>query len=125
DVRGSLTNKADVEELRFVWPHLRDMLAWCRCIVAPKGIEIVPVVPPVNSVRAYREASHRLFMSATLADDAVLVRELGCAADAALHPVVPAAGTFGERLVLVPSLIEKSLNLEWVQKFCSKARAKW
>jgi hypothetical protein len=125
DVRTTLTGRADSDELRFVWPHLRDILDWCRCIVAPNGIEIVSVVPPVNRVRAYREAAHRLFMSATLADDAVLVRELGCAPEAALQPLVPAAGTFGERLVLVPSLIDKSLNLEWVQKFCSRARTKW
>src|SRR6266851_114290 len=78
DIRAALTDKAHTDELKFVWPHLRDILGWCRCIVAPNGIEIVPSVPPVNTVRPYREAAHRLFMSATLADDAVLVRELGC-----------------------------------------------
>jgi len=125
DIRAVLNEKAHADELKFVWPHLRDVLDWCRCIVAPAGIELVPSVPPVNTVRPYREAAHRLFMSATLADDAVLVRELGCSPDAALQPVAPAPGTFGERLVLVPSLVDKSLNLDWVQKFCVKARAKW
>lgn len=111
--------------LKFAYPFLRDILRWCRCIVDATGIEIVPPVPPVRAVRAYRESSHRMFMSATLADDSVLVRELGCDPAAALKPIAPAPGSFGERLVLVPSLIDASLDLDWVRRYCAVVSKKW
>ena len=39
--------------------------------MAAEGIDIVPNVMPTQLVRAYDTAGHRLFMSGTLADDAV------------------------------------------------------
>ena len=71
-----LDSYSEDKTLIFVWPFLRDILRWCRCVVSGAGIEIVPDVLPVNKSLAYSEAKHRLFMSATLADDSVLVREL-------------------------------------------------
>jgi replicative superfamily II helicase len=125
EVRKYLADRADDDKkLMFVWPHLKDVLDWCRCIVSPLGIEIVPSVPPVDRVRAFRETDHRLFMSATLADDSVLVRELGCSVESALRPIAPAGASFGQRLVLVPSLIDRSLDLKWVRAYCAKASKK-
>ena len=111
--------------LMFAWPYFQEILRWCRCIVDSTGIEIVPPVPPVRAVRAYREATHRMFMSATLADDSVLVRELGCDHDAALNPIAPSPGSFGERLVLVPSLIDANLDLKWVRDYCANISKQW
>lgn len=113
------------DSLKFAWPYFQEILRWCRCIVDSTGIEIVPPVPPVRTVRAYREATHRMFMSATLADDSVLVRELGCDHEAALNPIAPAPGSFGERLVLVPSLIDAALGLNWVRQYCANISKKW
>lgn len=119
-VRDMLADHMNDEELRFVWGHLRDRLELCRCIIGGAGIEIAPDVPPVEHVRAYNEANHRLFTSATLADDSALVRELGCDPNAALDPVQPASDAgVGERMVLAPTLIDKSLNREWVMSWCA------
>ncbi len=121
DVRELLADHAKDNELKFVWDHLRDRLELCRCIVGGAGIEITPDVPPVENVRAYKNAKHRLFTSATLADDSALVRELGCAPDAALTPVQPSSDAgVGERMVLAPTLINKTLDREWVMSWCSR-----
>lgn len=119
EVGELLGNAAEDDELKWVWPYLRDSLRWCRCVIAADGIEIVPDILPVRSVRAYHTAAHRLFMSATLADDAVLVRELGCAPDAAVAPISSGAEVgLGERMVLAPSLLDSRLERGWVMKWC-------
>jgi hypothetical protein len=117
-IRAVLVEEAD-GELKFVWSHLREQLEWCRCVISGAAVEIVPDIVPVERVRAYNDAPHRLFTSATLADDSILVRELGCAAEAALSPVRPASDQgVGERMVISPSLIDKSLDRKWVMRFC-------
>lgn len=118
-VREALSLEAD-GELKFVWGYLRDQLEWCRCVISGRAVEILPDPPPIERVRAFCEASHRLFTSATLADDSTLVRELGCSPDAALSPIVPASDQgVGERMVLAPSLINKNLNRQWVMTWCA------
>lgn len=110
----------------FVWPFLRDILPWCRCIVAGTGIELVPDVMPVQMSKAFHEAKHRLFMSATLADDSVLVRELGCDVESAAKPIKPKSDRgLGERMVVAPSLIDPGLNRNWVMQQCERLSKKW
>lgn len=113
------------EDYPFVWPYIRDLLPLCRCVVSGTVIEIIPDLLPVHKCRAYHDAPHRLFMSATLADDAVLVRELGCALHAAETPIVPASDKgLGERMVLAPSLVDKSLDRHWVMDLCQRLSAR-
>lgn len=124
EIRELLADHAKSDELRFVWGHLRDRLELCRCIVGGEGIEITPDIPPVESVRAFEDAKHRLFTSATLADDSALVRELGCAEAAAASPIQPGSDAgVGERMVLVPTLIDKGLTRDWLMGWCERVAA--
>lgn len=121
DIRELLADHTKDDELKFVWMHLRDRLELCRCIVGGQGIEITPDVLPVETVRAFEDAKHRLFMSATLADDSALVRELGCAEGAAVAPIEPVSDAgVGERMVLVPTLIDKELTRDWLMNWCAR-----
>lgn len=109
------------EELQFVIPYVRDVLRWCRCVVSGIGIEIIPEVLPVFKSAAYFSAKHRLFMSATLADDAILLRELACDITAAQNPLIPSNDKgLGERMVVTPSLVDSRLDREWVMSLCAK-----
>ncbi|MDR5832501.1 helicase C-terminal domain-containing protein [Caballeronia sp. LP006] len=111
---------ASTDAFALVWPYLRDRLPLCRCILSNHGAEIVPEVPPVDLVRPYDKAAHRLFMSATLADDSVLVREIGVDAKAAQLPIMPPSDRgLGERMVLAPSLVDPSLDRAYVMKLCA------
>lgn len=104
----------------FVWPYMSDILHLSRCIASGRGVEIIPDLPPVHKCPAYTDAKHRLFMSATLADDSVLVRELECSTKAALQPIIPHSDKgLGERMVLAPSLVHNDLNRESVMELCS------
>jgi len=113
------------DELQFVWPYLQGILRWCRCVVSGSGLEIVPEILPVHKSQAYHAAQHRLFMSATLADDSVLVRELGCDNESARAPIVPSNDRgLGERMVLAPSLVSEKLDRQWVMEICSRLAEK-
>lgn len=107
----------------FTWPYLRPHLRWCRCVVSDGGIEIAPGSVPFDSVEPFQDAEHRVFMSATLSDDSALVRELGCSSESAENPLVPSGDAgVGERMVLVPTLLEPSLDRAWVMKWAAKLK---
>lgn len=109
----------------FVWPLVADVLRWSRCIVSGGDVEIVPDVLPVERCAAFAEAAHRLFMSATLADDSVLVRDLGCDPSSAGVPVRSDKDKgVGERMVLAPTLVDKALDVDWVKSLCSSLSTK-
>ena len=120
ELQKKFANYANHDSFKFVWPFLRDTLRWCRCIVSGLGIEIIPDIIPVHKCEAYAKSSHRLFMSATLADDSVLVREIGCDIQAAQDPIIPKKDYgLGERMVLAPSLIDKGLNRPYIMKLAA------
>lgn len=116
-----LSPQMDEDPFCFVWSNIRDYLRWCRCVISGTNIEIVPTIMPLRGNRAYWTAVHRLFMSGTLADDSVLVRELGCEPEAAKNPIFSKDDIgIGERMVLVPSLVHKDLNRTWVMQICKR-----
>jgi hypothetical protein len=99
-----------------VWGLIKTSMAGTRCVVSNRGLEIGPEIPPVSKVQTYERAERRIFMSATISDESILVRELGCSAEGAANPVeLPDAGGIGERMVLVPRLMAASAesSLQW------------
>lgn len=118
--RAALSPFGASDEFKFVWPRLRERLRWTRLVISADTFELSPLVMPVEEVNSYHAAAHRIFMSATLADDSVLVSMLGCAESAALSPVC--AGTEsppGERLAVAPSLIDPSLDRGWLVRWAA------
>jgi len=114
-----IASQGNDDKLQFVVPHIRDILRRCRCVVSGTALEIVPDILPVHKSPAYDKAKHRLFMSATLADDSVLARELGCDSSATEKPVTPGNDRgMGERMVLAPSLVDSKLDRAWVMSLC-------
>lgn len=119
DVRRYINSFKDESPYCFVWPHLKEILTTCRCVISGEGVEILPYVMPVDVVPAYSEARHRMFMTATLADESILVRELGCLLSAATSSIVPNLDRgLGERMVIAPSLVDSSLNRQRMMELC-------
>lgn len=109
--------------LMFPWEFVKDGIDRCRCLISSNTIEITPVLPLVERVRAYSYAKHRIFMSATLLDDTILARELDVSSDAVSAPVEVGSGT-GERMIVAPSLMSPALSREWVIEW-ARALAAW
>ena len=85
------------------WPLIRDDLKNCHCLVGRRSISIVPILPPVDLLPTFHNASRRIFMSATLTDDSVLAATFGIAAEIVSRPIATASlASVGERMILIP-----------------------
>jgi replicative superfamily II helicase len=106
------TNK---KSIRFAWPLLKDALSHCQCIISGESLEISPDLPPLQLFGAYDKAKHRVYMSATDADDAFLIKGLRLKADTVANPLVYKHERWsGEKMILIPSLIDDALDREFL-----------
>lgn len=91
------------DAFKFVWPLLADSLPICRAVFSSSALEIEAPCPPSDVVVGFKQAERRVYLTATLADDGVLVSDLGADPEAVSSPITPAsAGDIGDRLILVP-----------------------
>lgn len=98
-----LLQQRDDESLKFSSPFVRDILPACQAIFSDKVLEIQPLCPPTNRIVAFEAAARRLYLTATLADDSVLVTHFGASESAAKTPISPSsAADIGDRLILSP-----------------------
>ena len=105
-IRAILARHSGEGDLLFSWRYLSPMLEQCRIVISGTSAQISIDPSPVQLVQHYREAQHRLFMSASIHDAAVLIRELDCDPHAAGSPIeISEDSSVGERMVIVPSLI--------------------
>ncbi|MCA9398079.1 hypothetical protein KC573_04570, partial [candidate division WWE3 bacterium] len=125
DLTSLLADNAEDGEILFTYKNVVDYLRWCRCVVGSNGIQIQPLVTPIEKASAFTECQHRLYMSATLAEDSVIVRDLGCDKKAVLSPLIPKSDRgLGERMVIAPSLIHHKFDRTWVMRLSQKLAEK-
>jgi len=91
--------------IKYVWPKVRDHLGRCGVLVGPSGLEIRPYHPPTALNPGYSEAKQRIYLSATLGSMDDLQRRVGGGPVTQLVPDKPLPpGATGDRLfVLNPS----------------------
>lgn len=105
--------------VKFAWPVLKNMLSQCQCVVSGVALEIEPFIPPLSAFGSYWNAPHRIFMSATVTDDAFLIKGLQLSPDTITKPLTYSKESWsGEKMVLLPSLIHSELDqnaiIEWL-----------
>ncbi|BDT57039.1 DEAD/DEAH box helicase [Massilia varians] len=111
EVARILSSATDRQSVRYAWPLLKNMLDRCQCVISGDALEIEPYVAPLQAFGSYWRASHRILMSATVTDDSFLVKGLQLSPKTIASPLKYAAETWsGEKMVLIPSLIDESLD---------------
>jgi len=101
----------DDDDLRFKWPLLKDVLAHCQCVMSGRGLEISPRCVPIEKIPSFSNARRRIYMTATLADDGVLVSKLNADPALVIDPIKPrGAGEIGDRMILVPQEINGAIT---------------
>ena len=111
EVAAILSANADRSSVKFAWPLLKDILGSCQGVISGAAIEIEPYIPPLDAFGSYWGAKHRIFMSATVTDDAFLVKGLQLAPETISKPLTYAKERWsGEKMVLLPSIIHEDLS---------------
>ncbi|MEX8057042.1 helicase C-terminal domain-containing protein [Microbacterium sp. 16-032] len=116
DMRAALRSYVPANEKDFSHEATRDVLHLCRVVFTRSAVTITPPVPPIGRISSFTSAAHRVFLTATLADDSVLVSHFG--ADPALvsQPVQPiSAGDIGERMILAPQEINSTITADAIR----------
>jgi hypothetical protein len=99
------------ELLRFTYPLLKEMLAQCRCVIGGQRLEIEPYFPATDLIQSFRRAKRRIYMTATLADDSVIVTHFAANPDNLGKPIVPSSSqSMGERMILMPQELNSDLT---------------
>lgn len=97
--------------LEWQWPLLKDHLHICEATLTASGLEISPPLPPVQKFPSFADAKRRIYMTATLANDAALVTHFGADASTVGEAIVPdSASDLGDRLVLIPQELVPDLT---------------
>lgn len=111
EVTNILAKFNDKKYILFAWQLIRDIIGDCQCIISGSHLEIAPYLNPIEQFGTFSRANQRILMSATTSDDSFLIKGLGLNPKAITQPLIyPNEKWSGEKMVLIPSLIEESLS---------------
>ncbi len=111
DIYKILSENSETECLRFKWNLIKDTLKLSHCYISAKGISIVPNCTPMYKIKSFDDAKRRIYMSATLPDDSPFMTVMGIDLKEDMHVISPEkANDIGERLIVVPKIINNELT---------------
>lgn len=114
----SLLSKYNVNDEKnhcvfFNLPLLDESLPICDCLVTAREIEIIPEGVSISKIKSFLDAQRRIFMSATLSDDSVLVSAVGLHEENVRSVITPDnANDIGDRLILFPRHLNSEITNE-------------
>ena len=77
EFQALLDAHSDSEDVKYVWPLLRDRLSSCHLYISPHEILLRPLIPPTWDFAPFSDAKQRIFMSATFGSGGDLERLTG------------------------------------------------
>ena len=100
---------------KFNAPMIIDMLELCDCCISYDCIEISMRNLPIYKISSFENANRRIFMSATLEDDSILIRDFDI--DPNINNVIcPKNATdIGDRLIITPQAINPNITDEEIK----------
>lgn len=108
-------------EIQFVWPLIKNHLYLCRCVIGGGQIEISPRCLPIDSIPSFIQAKNRVYMSATLSDDNILVSDFNVNSASIMRLITPKiANDIGDRMILVPQELTTNITDDEIKTFLSK-----
>ncbi|MDB5763943.1 MAG: DEAD-like helicase [Herminiimonas sp.] len=99
------------DALKFNWPLIKSDLSHCRCVIGGQRLEISPRCLPIESIPSFDNAKRRIFMTATLADDSILVSDFKANPGGVTKHITPrSANDIGDRMILAPQEIDPNIS---------------
>lgn len=105
-VMDTLNSYRSQPPLDWHYPLIESCINLCSVVISSHWIEITPPCVPIDVVTGFARAIRRIFLTATLADDSVLVAAFNADPESVAAPITPeSAGDMGDRLILAPQEI--------------------
>jgi hypothetical protein len=116
----------DSTPFSFQWPLVKDQLSFASAIITGRSIEIRPPATPIHKIPSFVNARRRIYMTATLADDGMLVQDFGADPELLKKPVTPKrASDLGDRMILAPLELNQALTVDSVRQLASNYAKGW
>ena len=116
-----MNQQQDCDEVKFIYPLLKDIWSDCTAYFTGFGIEITPDYNLIHRFTAFTKAAQRILMSATTQDDSFFIKGLMMSKESVIHPLTNSLTKWsGEKMILFPTRIDKSLNSEYIRNFICK-----
>ncbi|MBC5832275.1 DEAD/DEAH box helicase family protein [Vibrio metschnikovii] len=111
--------------IKFSYPLLKSHLQLANCVFSANKVEISPHFIPISVIPALGKATRKIFMTATLADDSILSSHFGVNPNELSNPITPdSAGDVGDRMILLPQVINPKITDEDIQQLCKSVSKK-
>jgi len=118
---GILNEAKDTDAVKFAWPLIKENVALCNCVYGEGKAEISLRCLPIGVIPSFVGAGRKVFMTATLADDSVLVTHFNANPDAVRKPIAPStASDIGDRMILVPQELNRDAGDDDVKALVHK-----
>ena len=103
-------------ELEWSWPLLKGCIQLCTCLFGGDSLEISPHFIPIERIPSFAAARRRIYMTATLADDTILVSHFRADPAEVVKPIRPkGGGDIGDRMILAPQEINPDFSPEEIR----------
>ena len=118
DVLKLLHEHRNDEAIKFAWPLIKDVFHLSQCVFGGRELEIAPRFLPIDIIPSFTRARRRIYMTATLADDGILVSHFQADPDEIADTIRPkGAGDIGDRMILAPQEINTSVLVDEIKAF--------
>jgi hypothetical protein len=103
----------ETDELKFTLPFVAEVLPLCRIVISGAEVQITPTCSPTDLVNSFRNAKRRIYMTAMLSDDSILVTHFGAQPGKLTHAITTASPqAMGERMIIMPQEINADITLD-------------
>ncbi|WP_286797327.1 DEAD/DEAH box helicase family protein, partial [Psychrobacter sp. UBA6291] len=111
EVLNILSSYRNEREVIFSWPFIKNNIKNCQAFISGNSLEISPIHIPIERFSFFHNANQRILMSATTQDDSFFIKGLGFNSQAIERPLDnPEQIWSGEKMMIIPSLIDESLD---------------
>ncbi|UGV24678.1 hypothetical protein E0H22_02645 [Rhodopseudomonas boonkerdii] len=121
-VLGILHPLRQDDTLQWPWRLVENVLPLCQCAFGGGRLEIAPRFIPIDNIPAFRNAKRRIYMTATLADDGILVSHFQADPKEVADPIRPkGGGDIGDRMILAPQEINPQITTDEIKALMALA----
>lgn len=125
EITKSILDYKDDNEIQFSWPLIKNRLQFCQAFISGRYLEISPSLIPIEDFAFFHKADQRILMSATTQDDSFFIKGLGFDVKSLKDPLSNKDLKWsGEKMVLMPSLMDPSLDREEIVNWLGRKNDK-